>query len=76
MRSGGFYVSGTVYNRAPRHATSVRVAAILVNASDKEIARVSGRIGTIPAGGTTQFQFSGKAPAFAKFYLELEGADW
>ena len=76
MRSGGFYVTGSVYNRAPRNANNVRVAAILVNSSDKEIARVSGRIGTIPAGGTTQFQFSGRAPAFAKFYLELEGADW
>jgi len=76
MRSGAFYVSGSVYNRAPRTATNVKVAAILVNANDKEIARVSGRIGTIPAGGTTQFQFNGRAPAFAKFYLELEGADW
>jgi predicted aspartyl protease len=76
MRSGAFYVNGAVYNRAPRTANNVKVAAILVNANDKEIARVSGRIGTIPAGGTTQFQFHGKAPAFAKFYLELEGADW
>lgn len=76
MRSGAFYVSGTVYNRSPRTAHNVKVAAILANASDKEIGRVSGKIGSIPAGGTTQFQFHGKAPAFSKFYLELEGADW
>jgi predicted aspartyl protease len=76
MRSGGFYVTGTVYNRSPRAIHNVRVAALLVNSSEKEIGRVSGKIGSVPAGGTTQFQFSGKAPAFAKFYLELEAADW
>jgi predicted aspartyl protease len=76
MRSGAFYVSGAVYNRAPRTATNVKVVAILVDSKDKEIARVPGRVGTLPAGGTTQFQFHGKAPTFAKFYLELDGADW
>ncbi|MBI5481060.1 MAG: retropepsin-like domain-containing protein [Deltaproteobacteria bacterium] len=76
MRSGAFYVSGTVYNRAPRTANNVKVVAILVDSKEKEIGRVHGRIGTIPAGGTTQFQFHGRAPAFAKFYLELDGADW
>ena len=39
--------------------------AVLVDSKEKEIGRVPGRIGTIPAGGTTQFQFSGRAPAFA-----------
>jgi predicted aspartyl protease len=76
MRSGAFYVSGAVWNRAPRAASNVKVVAILVDKNEKEIGRVPGRIGTLPAGGTTQFQFSGRAPAFAKFYLELDGADW
>jgi len=76
MRSGQFYVSGSVWNRAPRTATNVKVVAILVDKNEKEIGRVPGKIGTLPAGGTTQFEFHGKAPAFAKFYLELDGADW
>jgi predicted aspartyl protease len=76
MRSGSFFVNGAVLNRAPRTANNVKVVAVLVDSKEKEIGRVPGRIGTIPAGGTTQFQFNGRAPAFAKFYLELDGADW
>ena len=76
MRSGALYVSGGVLNRAPRTANNVKVVAVLVDANEKVLARVPGTIGSIPAGGTTQFSFHGKAPSFSKFYLELDGADW
>jgi predicted aspartyl protease len=76
MRGGVFSVAGTVLNRAPRAAHGVKVVAILVDAQEKEVGRVPGVIGTIPAGGTAPIKFQGRARTFSKFYLELDGASW
>jgi clan AA aspartic protease (TIGR02281 family) len=76
VRGGSFYVTGTVRNRSPRTAVRVRVAGVLVDSSDKELGRISGAVGTVPAGGTVQFSIHGPARKFDKFYIELESADW
>jgi predicted aspartyl protease len=76
VRGGEFHVSGTVRNRAPRACQNVRVVSLLVDKQEKEVGRVSGHVGAVPAGGTTSFTMHGRAKSFDKFYLELDGADW
>jgi predicted aspartyl protease len=76
VRGSSFYASGTVRNRAPRDARNVRVAGVMVDKNDREVGRITGAVGNVPAGGTTQFTVHGPTRQFDKFYLELESADW
>jgi predicted aspartyl protease len=76
VRNGAFYVSGSVKNRSPRAAVNVRVAGVMVDGKDKELGRITGAVGSVPAGGSTAFTIHGPTRQFDKFYIELESADW
>jgi len=76
VQGGVCKVTGRVRNRAPRPIQSMRVAAVLVDKDDKDVGRIRGTVEPVPAGGEQKFELHGRAPSFAKFYLELEGADW